>query len=96
MDGFSIPVNPRDNLAPDGQLFTEMCALDKEFCRSVTERLETSVFSCINTWPEQIVHEYGPWSSKNAIDDDNNNVTCSYNRTLLAELRKKYQIKSHN
>jgi hypothetical protein len=24
MDGFSIPVNPRDNLAPDGQLFTDM------------------------------------------------------------------------
>ncbi|CAF4327449.1 unnamed protein product, partial [Rotaria sordida] len=29
LEGFSLPVNAHDNLAPDGQLFVEMCEKDK-------------------------------------------------------------------
>lgn len=93
VDGFSIPVNARDNLAPDGQLFIEMCELDKEFCTTVTERSEQNNFLCIDTWPEEIIHENGPWSSEYVLDN-NKTFTCSHNRTLLFQLKKKYNINS--
>jgi hypothetical protein len=98
IDGFSIPVNPRDNLAPDGQLFTEMCELDKNFCTAVTERWKENHVWCTDTWPEDIVYEQGPWSLE-GISDSGRNMTCPYNRTLLHQLRQKYNInfmfKSH-
>ena len=31
MEGFSIPVNPKDNLAPDGKVFVDQCKNDKDF-----------------------------------------------------------------
>ena len=91
INGFMIPVDPKDNLALDGQLFIEMCALDKEFCMAVTERSEKLSFSCIDTWPEDVVHENGPWSPDGVVDGDRN-VTCPYNRTLLYQLREKYSF----
>jgi len=91
LDGFSIPVNPRDNLAPDGQLFTEMCQLDKDFCMTVTDRWKMNNFWCASTWPENIVHEIGPWSL-HGITDGDKNITCSHNRTLLHQLRQKYNL----
>ncbi|UJR20031.1 hypothetical protein I4U23_023165 [Adineta vaga] len=90
-NGFSIPINPNDNLAAYGQLFIEMCERDKNFCRTVTDRWEENNFWCFNTWPETIIYEDGPWSLDGIIDDDKN-VTCSYNRTLLYELKEKYNI----
>jgi hypothetical protein len=98
-NGFSIPVNPKDNLAADGQLFIEMCKLDTNFCKTVTERWKDNHIWCIDTWPEDIVHENGTWSIEGIRTDDGKNVTCSFNRTLMHRLRQKYNIdfmfKSH-
>lgn len=91
LDGFRIPVNPKDNLASDGQLFIEMCTLDKEFCMAVTERSQYNNFLCIDTWPEDIVHENGPWSVE-GIYDGEKKVICPYNRTLFNWLKRKYNI----
>lgn len=88
---FSIPVNPLDNLASDGQLFVEMCSLDKLFCSTVTDRSAETSFWCIDTWPEDIVHENGPWSEQGIIDQDQR-IVCPINRTLLKALRVKYGI----
>jgi hypothetical protein len=90
VDGFAIPVNPKNNLAPDGELFTEMCELDKSFCTAVTKRWQNDHYVCFNTWPEEIVHELQQWSLK-AINGDIN-VLCSFNRTLLHQLKQKYNI----
>jgi hypothetical protein len=92
INGFSIPVNPKDNLAADGQLFIEMCESDKNFCKTVTERWKENHIWCIDTWPEDIVHEKGPWSIEGIRIDDGTYVTCSYNRTLMHRLRQKYNI----
>ena len=92
LDGFSIPVNPEKNLAADGKLFIEMCYLDKSFCKTVTERWQQSHNWCIDTWPEDIIHEKGPWSLQGLHNDDGTNITCSYNRTLMHRLRLKYNI----
>ena len=89
MQGFSLPVNPRENLAPDGQLFTEMCSLDSQFCTSVTERSFDSENACIDTWPEEIIHEYQPWSPT-GVNRQNQTIQCPLNRTLLNHLRRKY------
>ena len=48
LSGFSIPVNPRDNLAADGQLFIEMCEKDKEFCSWATLRTVERGIYCNN------------------------------------------------
>lgn len=89
MQGFSLPVDPRENLAPDGQLFIDMCSLDSQFCTSVTERSVDSENACIDTWPEEIVHEYQPWSP-NGVNHQNQSIKCPMNRTLLGHLRRKY------
>ncbi|CAF3956264.1 unnamed protein product [Adineta steineri] len=91
IDGFALPVNSKDNLAPDGQLFTEMCEIDRNFCMTVTERWQMSNFWCFVTWPETIIYENRAWS-KEGIIDYGKNVTCPYNRTLLNQLRQKYNI----
>ncbi|CAF3641741.1 unnamed protein product [Adineta steineri] len=88
LQGFSLPVNPRENLGIDGQLFVEMCERDKQFCSLVTERLPDTPFRCIDTWAEDVVHEYLGWQV-GGFD----NITCSMNRSLLYELREKYGIK---
>lgn len=93
-NGFEIPVNPRDNLALDGQLFTDMCELDKNFCKTVTERSESNDFACIDTWPEEIIHEKGPWSLEGILHGERK-INCSFNRTLLYLLRRKYNISCH-
>jgi hypothetical protein len=92
LNGFSIPVNPKDNLAPDGQLFIEMCKLDKKFCRAVTDRWREENSWCIDTWPEDIVYENGVWSLQGIRTDDGKNLTCPYNQTLLHQLRQNYNI----
>ena len=92
IQGFSIPVNPIENFAPDGQLFIEMCQLDKNFCRAVTDRWQQNNFWCTDTWIEDIVFEKGLWSLEGINIDGNNNLTCPYNRTLLHQLRHKYNI----
>ncbi|CAF4541360.1 unnamed protein product, partial [Rotaria magnacalcarata] len=94
LNGFTIPVHPRENLASDGQLFTEMCELDQQFCMAVTERSEKNSFWCIDTWPEEIINENGPWSSKGIIDGGRT-VMYPCNRTLLNQLRRKYSIDYH-
>ncbi|CAF3732905.1 unnamed protein product [Rotaria socialis] len=94
LNAFTIPVHPRENLASDGQLFTEMCEQDQQFCMAATERSEKNSFWCINTWPEEIINENGPWSSKGIIDGDKT-VMCPCNRTLLHQLRRKYNIDYH-
>ena len=86
MDGFHIPVNPRENLATDGQLFTELCERDKEFCTAFTVRKLTGEFRCMDSWPELVVHEDDVWG-----DNGKKNI-CPLNRTLLHELRIKYGI----
>lgn len=91
MDAFSIPVVPSDNLAPDGQLFTEMCEKDKDFCASFTDRRVDREVRCMDSWVEIFVHENHVWSVGGAIEQGKN-VTCPFNRTLLHELRVKYGI----
>jgi len=81
---FHIPVEPNFNLAPDGQLFVEMCSRDRLFCQTVTHRWENQHFECVNTWPEEIINEVGPWSTRNS--------TCFINRTLLKQLKLKFNL----
>ncbi len=92
MQGFSIPVNPLENLAADGQLFVEMCEKDKEFCDSVTIRSPNSNHNCVSFWVEDIVHEYRQWKL-GGLYENGQNVSCPFNHTLLHELRIKYGIK---
>ncbi|CAF5145716.1 unnamed protein product, partial [Rotaria sp. Silwood1] len=61
MNGFSMPVNPRDNLAPDGQLFVELCEKDKALCELITARARGTGFDCYHFWVEELIHERGPW-----------------------------------
>ncbi|CAF4851693.1 unnamed protein product [Rotaria sp. Silwood1] len=90
MQGFSIPVNPTDNLAPDGQVFVEQCKYDKDFCRLVTIR-KSGYFWCNNMWTEDLVHERRQWAQGGFITGGTN-VNCPFNRTLLRSLRQKYGI----
>jgi hypothetical protein len=61
LQGFSLPVNPRENLASDGQLFVEMCEKDKTFCSLVTTRSPDRNFACLDLLVEDFVHEYRQW-----------------------------------
>jgi hypothetical protein len=92
LQGFSLPVNPRENLAADGQLFVEMCEKDKEFCSSVTIRSADRNRACIDFWPEEFLHEYYQWKL-GGYTRSHRTVSCSFNRTLLHQLRDKYGIK---
>ena len=56
MQAFSIPVNPKDNLAPDEQVFVNQCKYDQNFCNLVTLR-KNVFFWCKNMWTEDLVHE---------------------------------------
>ncbi|CAF4885284.1 unnamed protein product [Rotaria sp. Silwood1] len=90
IQGFSIPVNPKDNLAPDGQVFVEQCKYDKNFCKLVTIR-KSGYFWCNNMWTEDLVHERRQWAS-GGFPIGGTNVICPFNRTLLRSLRQKYGI----
>jgi hypothetical protein len=90
MQGFSIPVNPKDNLAPDGQVFVDQCENDKDFCTLVTIR-KSGQFWCNNMWTEDLVHERRQWTV-GGISMGGRNVSCAFNRTLLRSLRQKYGI----
>ncbi|CAF1237309.1 unnamed protein product [Rotaria sordida] len=94
MNGFSIPVNPKDNLAPDGQLFIEMCERDKKFCELVTARARDTDFGCYNFWVEEFIHERGPWREQVSTDGIRK-THCPYNLTLMRELRDKYGIRHY-
>ncbi|CAF3875256.1 unnamed protein product [Rotaria sp. Silwood1] len=91
LEGFSLPVNPRDNLAPDGQLFVEMCEKDKEFCSMVTNRISSKYYPCLDIWVEDFVHEHHQWQL-GGLNDNGRKIDCPFNHTLLHELRKKYGI----
>ncbi|CAF2754604.1 unnamed protein product [Rotaria sp. Silwood2] len=90
MQGFSLPVNPKDSLAPDGQVFVEQCENDKNFCKLVTVR-KTGYFWCNNMWTEDLVHERRQWA-EGGFPIGGKKVSCSFNRTLLRNLRQKYGI----
>jgi hypothetical protein len=92
LEGFSLPVNPRENLALDGQLFVEMCERDKKFCSLVTTRSADKHRDCIDLWVADLVHENRQWSSEGFIDKYGQNIRCSLNHTLLHELKRKYGI----
>ncbi|CAF2093410.1 unnamed protein product [Rotaria magnacalcarata] len=92
LEGFSLPVKPLENLAPDGQLFVEMCEKDKEFCALVTERLPNRMFTCLELWVEDFVHEERQWKLGGFMHN-NKTISCAFNHTLLGELRTKYGIK---
>ncbi|CAF1555064.1 unnamed protein product, partial [Adineta steineri] len=94
LQGFSLPVQPRENLAADGQLFVEMCEKDKEFCTSVTTRSPHKKFICLEFWVEDFVHEHNQWKDGGYIDNGQN-ISCSFNRSLLRQLREKYGIKHY-
>ncbi|CAF4832421.1 unnamed protein product, partial [Rotaria socialis] len=91
LEGFSLPVKPLENLAPDGQLFVEMCEKDKEFCALVTERLPNRMFTCLEIWVEDFVHEERQWKLGGFMDN-NKTISCAFNHTLLDQLRTKYGI----
>lgn len=93
MKGFSIPVNPNNNLAPDGKVFVELCANDPDFCRLVTVRKEGSYW-CNNIWVEDLVYERQQWSASGHIIEGRN-WTCPFNRSLMRTLRQKYDIAYH-
>ncbi|CAF2634620.1 unnamed protein product [Rotaria sp. Silwood2] len=86
-----VEINARDNLAPDGQLFVEMCEKDKEFCSSVTTRTTDRNFNCLDLWVEDFVHEHRQWQLGGFVDNGRN-INCPFNRSLLHELREKYGI----
>jgi hypothetical protein len=90
MQGFSIPVNSKDNLAPDGQVFVDQCKYDQHFCKLVTVR-KSGFFWCNNMWTEDLVHERRQWAEGGFIIGGTN-VSCLFNRTLLRSLRQKYGI----
>ena len=90
MQGFSIPVNPKDSLAPDGKVFVDQCENDKDFCRLVTLR-KSGYFWCNNMWTEDLVHERRQWA-EGGFSIGGQNVSCAFNRTLLHSLRQKYGI----
>ncbi|CAF3987108.1 unnamed protein product, partial [Rotaria sordida] len=92
LEGFSLPVNAHDNLAPDGQLFVEMCEKDKEFCSQVTTRTSDRNSDCLDFWVEDFVHEHRQWQVGGFIENDRN-ISCPFNHSLLHELREKYRIK---
>ncbi|CAF1280342.1 unnamed protein product [Adineta steineri] len=93
LQGFSLPVNPLENLGIDGQLFVEMCKKDKQFCSLVTTRTPETNFACLHFWIEEFIHEYHQWNIRGMIDKKNNKtISCLYNHTLLHELREKYGI----
>ena len=85
---FQIPVDQdqTSNLAPDGQLFKEMCARDPGFCDSVTNRAK-GLTNCNSQcfWVEDLVRSVDYWTPGS---------TCAstYNASLLEELRTKYGI----
>ncbi|CAF3209111.1 unnamed protein product, partial [Rotaria sp. Silwood2] len=91
MNGFSMPVNPIENLASDGKLFIEMCEKDKKFCELVTSRAPDTDFDCYDFWIDDIIHERGVWKEKQGVDDSIE-ILCPFNRTLLRELREQYGI----
>ncbi|CAF3645293.1 unnamed protein product [Rotaria sp. Silwood1] len=91
MNGFSMPVNPIDNLAPDGQLFVELCEKDKALCELITGRAPGTSFDCYHFWVEELIHERGPW--REVVGSDGKRKShCPFNRTLMRELRDKYGI----
>jgi len=90
MQGFSIPVNPKDSLAPDGQVFVDQCENDKDFCALVTLR-KSGYFWCNNMWTEDLVHERRQWA-EGGFPIGGRNTSCAFNRTLLRSLRQKYGI----
>ena len=92
LKGFSLPVNPQENLAADGRLFVEMCEKDKEFCSFVTIRSPNKFFACVDLWVEDLVHENNQWALNGTIKKGRM-VRCPFNRTLLYQLRLKYGIK---
>ncbi|CAF2806442.1 unnamed protein product [Rotaria sp. Silwood2] len=94
MNGFSIPVNPTDNLAADGQLFIEMCEKDKKFCELVTARAPDTAFACYDFWVEKLIHELGPWREE-VGNDGIRRIQCPYNQTLMRTLRDKYDIRHY-
>ncbi|CAF1416053.1 unnamed protein product [Rotaria sordida] len=94
MNGFSIPVNSIENLAPDGQLFIEMCKRDKKFCELVTARAPGTDFGCYHFWVEELIHERGPWREQVSTHGIRK-TRCSYNLTLMRELRDKYGIRHY-
>jgi hypothetical protein len=91
LEGFSLPVNARENLAADGKLFVEMCETDKEFCSFVTIRSPDKLFACVDLWVEDVAHEYRQWAP-GGFNDNGRNISCPVNHTLLHELRNKYGI----
>jgi hypothetical protein len=95
LEGFSLPVNPLENLASDGQLFVEMCQKDKEFCSLVTTRSPNTNFNCLDIWIEDFVHEYRQWNL-GGFSDNGKNISCPFNHTLLHQLRNKYRIKHYS
>ena len=94
LKGFSLPVDPRENLAEDGQLFVEMCQKDPRFCSLVTMRLPQSEFSCLDIWIEDFVHEERQWREGGFVDGGRN-ITCNFDHALLRQLRDKYKIKHY-
>jgi len=95
LQGFSLPVNPLENLAADGQLFVEMCEKDKEFCASVTTRSSHKQFTCLELWVEDFVHEHRQWKL-GGFNDSGRMISCPFNHSLLHELRNKYGITHKN
>ncbi|CAF1464353.1 unnamed protein product, partial [Rotaria sp. Silwood1] len=94
LQGFSLPVNARDNLAPDGKLFVELCEKDKKFCSFVTTRVPNTDFDCIHLWVEDIIHEHRQWQLEGFVIN-RRKVICPFNHSLVHQLRGKYGIK-HN
>ncbi|CAF0922650.1 unnamed protein product [Rotaria sp. Silwood1] len=91
IDGFEIPVNPTENLAPDGQLFVELCEKDHYFCQYATSRQSNIHFNCLELWVEDLVHEHRQWQIGGFMDGATN-ISCPFNHSLLYELRQKYGI----
>ena len=54
-------------------------------------RSEKTKFACLNFWIEELVHEHRQWRMGGIIDNQKN-ISCHYNHTLLQQLREKYEI----
>ncbi|CAF3750758.1 unnamed protein product [Rotaria socialis] len=90
-NGFQVPVNPTENLAPDGQVFVEILEKDQQLCERVITTSPDVHFDCIQICIEDFVHEQRQWQAEVFLIN-NRRIICAFNHTLVHELRKNYGI----
>jgi len=85
--GFQLPVPPKENLSPEGQILLDLCKLDKRACGVMQEARNGGVYECaLLLWMECIVYEVGPWQDGGK---------CGMDHRRLRKLRKQYALSGY-